>query len=177
LSIKWKNKFEQKKSKFESTFSKVQINRNWYSRLKTKDSKVKCSPKSEKQIGIPVLTLAETVSNDDIHDTSSVGSRSPGRQYLSDLKRSNPVREQVPEWVCEWLRVTLTWINSILKFIFKSNCKFWLERLAQLWLGRTGGQRTTGSASHPCERLDLTPLAIVCDYICGKLIVNRSHKY
>jgi hypothetical protein len=25
---------------------------------------------------------------------------------LSDPKRSNPVGEQVPEWVCEWLRVT-----------------------------------------------------------------------
>jgi hypothetical protein len=48
--------------------------------LAKNDSKVKWSPKSEKQIGIPVLTLRETVNNDNIHDTSSVGSRSPGCQ-------------------------------------------------------------------------------------------------
>ncbi len=56
---------------------------------------MKCSPKSEKQIGIPVLTLAETVRYDDIYDTSGVGSRS--QINLSDPKQSNPVGEQVPE--------------------------------------------------------------------------------
>ncbi len=99
----WTEKIDTQLYNFKSR------NRNWYSWLKTKVSEV--LTQSEKQIGIPVLTLTETVRYDDIHDTSSVGSRSPGRQLTCLITRgatlfpSSYPNECVNGW--EWLKLDL----------------------------------------------------------------------